>query len=124
MEISPWPEEHELLDVDGVQQVLRRSRASVYRYANTDPKGKILNLPFDAHLLNPEHRRDAQEPLLFHPNEVARFARDILHVRDVRVEILETPDSKTQKVLLLIVEELQQIRRLLEQDPSPRDPHP
>ncbi|MGA1474958.1 MAG: resolvase [Prochlorothrix sp.] len=111
-------EEYELLDVETVQRVLGRSRASIYRYAHTDPKGETLNLPFDPHHLNPEHRRDFQEPLLFHANEVARFARDVLRIREVTVEMLETPHSQTQRLLVSILEELQQIRTLLEKQQS------
>lgn len=105
--------EYELLDVEAVQRVLGRSRASIYRYANTDPKGEILNLSFDPRCLNPEHRRDFQEPLLFHANEVARFARDVLRIQEVTVEVMETPQSQTQRLLVEILEELRQIRSLL-----------
>lgn len=105
--------EYELLDVEAVQRVLGRSRASIYRYANTDPKGEILNLSFDPRCLNPEHRRDFQEPLLFHANEVARFARDVLRIQEVTVEVMETPQSQTQRLLMEILEELRQIRSFL-----------
>ncbi|MEO1181774.1 MAG: resolvase, partial [Cyanobacteria bacterium J06636_28] len=44
-----------LMTVEAVQKVLNRSRASVYRYANTDTL--ILNPPFDHTRLNPESRQ-------------------------------------------------------------------
>ena len=64
-----------LVCIDDVQKALKRSRASVYRYTNTDPRN--LNTPFNPRRLNPEFRSDQKDPLLFHPNEVARFAKDI-----------------------------------------------
>ena len=57
-----------LMSVEAVQKVLNRSRASVYRYANTDTL--ILNPPFDHKRLNPESRQHKEDPLMFHPNEV------------------------------------------------------
>ena len=68
-----------LVGVDEVQKSLNRSRASVYRYTNTDPRN--LNPPFNPRKLNPEYRSDQKDPLLFHPNEVARFAKDILRIK-------------------------------------------
>jgi len=65
-----------LIGIDEVQRSLNRSRASVYRYTNTDPRN--LNPSFNPRKLNPEYRSDQKEPLMFHPNEVARFARDVL----------------------------------------------
>ena len=67
-----------LIGIDEVQKALNRSRASVYRYTNTDPRN--LNPPFNPRKLNPEYRSDQKEPLQFHPNEVARFARDVLRI--------------------------------------------
>ena len=58
-----------LVAIDDVQKSLNRSRASVYRYTNTDPRN--LNPPFNPKKLNPEYRSDQKDPLLFHPNEVA-----------------------------------------------------
>ncbi|MEO1622701.1 MAG: resolvase, partial [Cyanobacteria bacterium J06632_3] len=60
----------QLIPIESVQKILNRSRASVYRYANTDPA--ILNPPFNPKCLNPEIRNDKDAPLMFHPNEVAR----------------------------------------------------
>lgn len=104
----------ELMDIEAVQRALNRSRASVYRYANTDPQNKILNLAYDAKRLNPEHRSDPKEPLQFHANEVARFAHEVLKVKEVKVEILSAPHTKTQELLEAILQELQTIRTLLE----------
>ena len=54
-----------LIGIDEVQRSLNRSRASVYRYTNTDPRN--LNPPFNPRKLNPEYRSDQKEPLMFHP---------------------------------------------------------
>ena len=56
-----------LIGIDEVQRSLNRSRASVYRYTNTDPRN--LNPPFNPRKLNPEYRSDQKEPLMFHPND-------------------------------------------------------
>ncbi len=101
-----------LIGIDEVQKSLNRSRASVYRYTNTDPRN--LNPPFNARKLNPEYRSDQKDPLLFHPNEVARFAKDILRIKEVTVEILNSPSTATQQVLASILEELVAIRSCLE----------
>ena len=53
-----------LVGIDDVQKSLNRSRASVYRYTNTDPRN--LNPPFNPRKLNPEYRSDQKDPLLFH----------------------------------------------------------
>ena len=74
-----------LMGIEDVQKALDRSRASVHRYTNTDPRK--LNPPFNPRKLNPEYRADPKEPLQFHPNEVARFARDVLHIKEVYPEI-------------------------------------
>lgn len=66
----------QLIPVESVQKILNRSRASVYRYTNTD--AKILNLPFNAKRLNSELRDDKEASLMFHLNEVARFAQEVL----------------------------------------------
>ncbi|WP_320675461.1 resolvase [Prochlorococcus sp. MIT 1341] len=101
-----------LIGIEDVQKSLNRSRASVYRYTNTDPRN--LNPPFNPRKLNPEYRSDQKDPLLFHPNEVARFAKDILRIKEVTVEILNSPSSATQQVLNSILEELVAIRSCLE----------
>jgi len=100
-----------LIGIDEVQRALNRSRASVYRYTNTDPRN--LNPPFNPRKLNPEYRSDQKEALLFHPNEVARFARDVLRIKEVTVEVLNSPYSATQQLLSTILEELKEIRSLL-----------
>ncbi len=97
-----------LIGIEEVQKSLNRSRASVYRYTNTDPRN--LNPPFNPRKLNPEYRSDQKEPLLFHPNEVARFARDILRIKEVTVEVLNSPSTATQQLLASILEELRAIR--------------
>ena len=101
-----------LLTIDEVQKTLNRSRASVYRYTNTDTRN--LNPPFNPRKLNTEFRSDQKDQLLFHPNEVARFAKDILRIKEVTVEIFNSPASETQKTLNAILEELRIIRTQLE----------
>jgi hypothetical protein len=101
-----------LIGIDEVQKALNRSRASVYRYTNTDPRN--LNPPFNPRKLNPEYRSDQKEPLMFHPNEVARFARDVLRIKEVTVEVLNSPSTATQQLLASILEELQGIRQQLD----------
>ena len=102
-----------LICIDDVQKALNRSRASVYRYTNTDPRN--LNPPFNARKLNPEYRTDQKDALLFHPNEVARFARDVLRIKEVTVEVLNSPSTATQQLLGAILDELRQIRASLDQ---------
>lgn len=97
-----------LVGIDEVQKSLNRSRASVYRYTNTDPRN--LNPPFNPRKLNPEFRSDQKDPLLFHSNEVARFAKDILRIKEVTVEVLSSPSTATHNVLASILEELKLIR--------------
>jgi hypothetical protein len=85
-----------LIGIDEVQRSLNRSRASVYRYTNTDPRN--LNPAFNPRKLNPEYRSDQKEPLMFHPNEVARFARDVLRIKEVtgggaRIPLHRPPSS-------------------------------
>ena len=101
-----------LLTIDEVQKTLNRSRASVYRYTNTDTRN--LNPPFNPRKLNTEFRSDQKDQLLFHPNEVARFAKDILRIKEVTVEIFNSPSSETQNTLNAILEELKIIRIHLE----------
>jgi hypothetical protein len=105
-----------LISIDDVQKALNRSRASVYRYTNTDPRN--LNPPFNPRKLNPEYRSDQKEALLFHPNEVARCARDVLRIKEVTVEVLNSPYSATQQLLGSILEELRDIRQLLTESTS------
>ena len=102
-----------LIGIDEVQRSLNRSRASVYRYTNTDSRN--LNPPFNPRKLNPEFRSDQKDPLLFHTNEVARFAKDILRIKEVTVEVLNSPSTATQNVLVSILEELRLIRENLNQ---------
>jgi hypothetical protein len=101
-----------LIGIDEVQKALNRSRASVYRYTNTDPRN--LNPPFNPRKLNPEYRSDQKDPLMFHPNEVARFARDVLRIKEVTVEVLNSPSTATQQLLGAILEELRVIRTRLD----------
>ncbi len=100
-----------LMDVEAVQKALNRSRASIYRYANTDPNH--LNPAYEPGLLNAELRGHKDEPLLFHPNEVARFARDILRMKQVTIEVREMPPDPTQDLLRAILAELQGIHQVL-----------
>ena len=101
-----------LLTIEEVQKTLNRSRASVYRYTNTDTRN--LNPPFNPKKLNTEFRSDQKDQLLFHPNEVARFAKDILRIKEVTVEIFNSPSSETQNTLKAILEELKIIRNKLD----------
>ena len=101
-----------LVGIEEVQKSLNRSRASVYRYTNTDPRN--LNPPFNPRKLNPEYRSDQKDPLMFHPNEVARFAKDVLRIKEVTVEVLNSPSTATQQILGSILEELRLIRTHLE----------
>ena len=101
-----------LLTIDEVQKTLNRSRASVYRYTNTDTRN--LNPPFNPRKLNAEFRSDQKDQLLFHPNEVARFAKDILRIKEVTVEIFNSPSSETQKILIAILDELKIISNKLD----------
>ena len=102
-----------LLTIDEVQKTLNRSRASVYRYTNTDTRN--LNPPFNPRKLNTEFRSDQKDQLLFHPNEVARFAKDILRIKEVTVEIFNSPSSETQNILKAILDELRIIRNKLDE---------
>ena len=103
-----------LLTIDEVQKTLNRSRASVYRYTNTDTRN--LNPPFNPRKLNTEFRSDQKDQLLFHPNEVARFAKDILRIKEVTVEVFNTPSSAAQNIMSQILDELKSIRSLLEKE--------
>lgn len=101
-----------LIGIEEVQKALNRSRASVYRYTNTDPRN--INPPFNPRKLNPEFRSDIKQPLLFHANEVARFARDVLRIKEVTVEVLNAPSTATQELLGHILSELIAIRQRLD----------
>ncbi len=101
-----------LMDVEAIQKTLGRSRASIYRYANTDPEQ--LNLSYDSRRLNPELRQDKNEPLLFHPTEVSRFARDILKIQHVTIQLQEPAVTATNQLLQEMLAELRSIRMLLE----------
>jgi hypothetical protein len=101
-----------LMPIEAVQKALNRSRASVYRYANTDPTE--LNPPYDPTRLNPELRLNKDDPLLFHPNEVARFAREVLGIKQVTIKIQESTETATQELLKAILTELRSIHHLLE----------
>ena len=103
----------QLIPIEAVQKILSRSRASVYRYANTDPV--ILNPPFNPKCLNPEIRSDKDAPLMFHPNEVARFAQDMLGIRQVTIEVAQPAETETNRLLQAVLTELQAIRSVLEQ---------
>ena len=105
-----------LIGIEDVQKSLNRSRASVYRYTNTDTRN--INPAFNPRKLNPEYRTDQKDPLLFHPNEVSRFAKDILRIKEVNVEILNSPSTVTQNVLNSILEELRAIRSQLDKLPE------
>ena len=102
-----------LLTIDEVQKTLNRSRASVYRYTNTDTRN--LNPPFNPRKLNTEFRSDQKDQLLFHPNEVARFAKDMLRIKEVTVEIFNSPSSETQNILNAILDELRIIRNKIDE---------
>ncbi|MEL6320965.1 MAG: resolvase [Cyanobacteria bacterium J06626_14] len=99
------------LAVEDVQRQIKRSRASVYRYANTDPK--ILNPPFDPARLNPEIRDDRDAPLKFHPQEVRRFARDVLGLNPT-IAVQPSEETTTHELLRAILLELRTIREHLE----------
>lgn len=102
-----------LMTVEAVEKALNRSRASVYRYANTDPQ--TLNPAYDPQRLNPELRVNKEEPLLFHPNEVARFAQDVLGIKQVTIEVQQPSETVTHELLRAILSELQSIHQLLKQ---------
>ncbi|WAL60326.1 resolvase [Thermocoleostomius sinensis] len=100
-----------LMSIEAAQKALNRSRASVYRYANTNPDN--LNPPYDPRKLNPEFRVNKDDPLLFHPNEVARFAKDILGIKQVTIEVQQPSETITHELLRAILSELQSIHQLL-----------
>ncbi|MEO0488695.1 MAG: resolvase [Cyanobacteria bacterium J06639_16] len=105
-------DERNLMSIETVQKLLNRSRASVYRYANTDVE--LINPPFDSKRLNPEIRINRDDPLRFHPNEVARFARDVLGIKQITIEVQQSPETTTDKTLKEILAELRLIRQMLQ----------
>ncbi len=109
---------YELMDVEAIQKALGRSRASVYRYANTDPNQSELNLPYDPQKLNPELRQSDREPLLFHPTEVSRFARDVLKMKQVTIQVQEPTQNETNRLLREILQELKTLNQAMS---SPRN---
>jgi transposase len=100
---------YELMDVEAIQKSLGRSRASIYRYANTDPVQGLLNLSYNPTRLNPELRQSDREPLLFHPTEVSRFARDVLKMKQVTIQVQETTQNETNRLLQEILQELRSL---------------
>lgn len=104
--------DEQLIPIESVQKILNRSRASVYRYANTDPA--ILNPPFDPKCLNAEIRNDKDAPLMFHPNEVARFAKDVLGIKQVTIAVAPPAETETNRLLQAVLSELQAIHALLD----------
>ncbi len=104
---------YELMDVDTIQKALGRSRASVYRYANTDPSQGLLNLPYDPTRLNPELRQSDRDPLLFHPTEVSRFARDVLKMKQVTIQVQEPTQNETNRLLREILEEMRSLNKAI-----------
>lgn len=101
-----------LLSVDAVQKYLNRSRASVYRYANTDPG--TLNPPYNQTKLNPEVRRDKDDPLEFRPQEVRRFAEEVLGLHPT-IQVQPPQETITHDLMRQILQEMRAIRLLLEE---------
>ncbi|WP_225907549.1 resolvase [Leptolyngbya sp. BL0902] len=99
------------LTIDDVQRHLNRSRASVYRYANTDPA--LLNPPYNPQKLNPELRQNKDEPLLFRAQEVRRFAEEVLGLQPI-IQVQPAPETATNDLLRQILAELKAIRQHLE----------
>jgi len=119
-ELAPASTYDVYLAVEDVQRQLRRSRASVYRYANTHPE--ILNPPFDPNKLNPEVRSDRDAPVQFHVREVRRFAQDILGLA-LTLAVQPSEETTTHELLRAVLRELQAIRQLLEK-PAAEAPTP
>ncbi|MGB5973442.1 MAG: hypothetical protein WBG38_08985 [Nodosilinea sp.] len=107
----PAAETTPLLPVEAVQKYLNRSRASVYRYANTDPE--MLNPPYDQTKLNPEVRRDKDDPLEFRPQEVRRFAEEVLGLHPT-IQVQPAEATLTHDLMRQMLQELRAIRALLE----------
>ncbi len=102
------------LTLEEVQRHLRRSRASIYRYTNTDPQ--VLNPPYDASRLNPEIRETRDSPLLFRVEEVRRFAQDVLGLNPT-ITVQVPTETQTNRLLREILQELRAIRQHLETAP-------
>jgi hypothetical protein len=100
-----------LLSVEEVQKYLNRSRASVYRYANTD--SEVLNPPYNSGKLNPEVRRDKDDPLEFRPQEVRRFAEEVLGLHPT-IQVTPPTETLTHSLMRQMLDELRAIRQLLE----------
>lgn len=111
---------YELMDVEAIQKALGRSRASVYRYANTDPEQGLLNLPYDPTRLNPELRQSDRDPLLFHPTEVSRFARDVLKMKQVTIQVQESTQNETNRLLREILQELRSLNQAIGSNRNPQ----
>jgi hypothetical protein len=109
--VSSTDDKMTLLSIEAVQRYLNRSRASVYRYANTDPEQ--LNPPYDPKKLNPEIRSDKDAPLEFRPQEVRRFAEEILGLNPT-IKIQPPTETVTTGLLKQILQELKAIHALLE----------
>ena len=90
----------ELVGIDEVQKFLNRSRASVYRYTNTDLRN--LNPNFNPRKLNPEYRTDQKEPLLFHSNEIARFAKGILDSADRSFNFFPPAEGEDRELEIML----------------------
>ena len=110
------PDSYDVLSVEQVQTALGRSRASVYRYANTQPDE--INPPFDPKRLNPELRKHKEDPLAFHPSEVERFARDVLGIKQITIAVQVNEHAENRRLLYQILDELKEIRSLLKVDSS------
>ena len=104
---------YELMDVEAIQKALGRSRASIYRYANTDPEQGLLNLPYNPKRLNPELRNSDRDPLLFHPTEVSRFAKDVLKMKQVTIQVQEPMQNETNRLLREILQELRSLNQAI-----------
>jgi transposase len=104
---------YSLMSVEEIQKALGRSRASIYRYANTDPVKGLLNVPYDPTRLNPELRQSDRDPLLFHPTEVSRFARDVLKIKQVTIQVQETTQNETNRLLKEILQELRSLNQAI-----------
>ena len=104
---------YELMDVEAIQKALGRSRASIYRYANTNPIKGLLNLPYDPTRLNPELRQSDRESLLFHPTEVSRFARDVLKMKQVTIQVQEPIQNETNRLLRDILQEMRSLNQAI-----------
>nr|WP_254923558.1 resolvase [Pseudanabaena sp. SR411] len=110
---------YELMDIEAIQKALGRSRASIYRYANTDPAQGLLNLPYDPTRLNPELRQNDRDPLLFHPTEVSRFARDVLKMKQVTIQVQEPTQNETNRLLREILQELRSLNQAIGSNRNP-----